>query len=86
MFATQEVTDYAKALAMLRDGDADTVTVRRVGHVLSRMRLHKAPRPGGKGGRRWNVKISDLERWAAAYGMTLPEQLIPGPQFRPLLT
>ena len=84
VFATQQITRYTQSLTTLQDGDPDAVTVRRVGRALSRMRLHKAPRPGGKGGRRWNVKISDLERWTAAYGLTLPERLNPGPQFRPL--
>ncbi|MCK4316518.1 MAG: hypothetical protein KAX24_12180, partial [Anaerolineae bacterium] len=58
--------------AKREDGDPGRITDRRVGRVLGRMRLQKAPRPGGKGSRRWRVTLGDLQRWTAAYGLILP--------------
>jgi len=72
---TEEVVLVARAVTKRNDGDPDIVTSRRVGRVLGRMRLEKVPRPGGKGSRRWRVTLGDLERWTAAYGLTLPTPL-----------
>ena len=72
VFTTEEIVVFAKAIARINDGNENYLTNRRVGRVLGRMRLRKAPRPGGKGGRRWWVTLGDLQRWTAAYGLPLP--------------
>jgi hypothetical protein len=72
VFTIQEILVFAQAIAEMKDGDPDHVTHRRVGRALGRLRLEKVPRPGGKGSRRWRVTLGDLERWTAAYGMSLP--------------
>ena len=59
------------------DGDPNSITHRHIGRVLGRMRLAKAPRPGGQGSRRWKVTLRDLERWTMAYGLPLPAILAP---------
>ena len=68
---TEEVTMFAVALAEKYGGEVERITNRRVGQAMGRMRLEKAPRPGGKGSRRWRVTRGDLERWMAAYGVAL---------------
>ena len=42
---------------------------RRIGRILSQMRLPKAPRPGGKGSRRWRVELPILRRLLQGYGL-----------------
>lgn len=75
VFTTQEILIFAQAIAKMKDGDPDHITHHRVGRALGRMRLEKAPRPGGRGSRRWRVTLGDLERWTAAYGLPLPAPL-----------
>ena len=72
MITTEQIVLIARAVAKREDGDPGRITDRRVGRVLGRMRLQKAPRPGGKGSRRWRVTLGDLQRWTAAYGLILP--------------
>ena len=49
---------------------------RKIGMTLRKMRLEKPPRPGGRGNRHWLATLTELQRWAAAYGIPLPEQLM----------
>jgi hypothetical protein len=74
-FTTEQIVTVARVATERDDGDPDQITNRRIGRVLGRMRLEKVPRPGGKGSRRWRVALGDLERWTAAYGMSLPAPL-----------
>jgi hypothetical protein len=74
-FTTEQIVTVARVATRRNDGDPDEITNRRIGRVLGRMRLEKVPRPGGKGSRRWRVALGDLERWTAAYGMSLPAPL-----------
>jgi len=74
-FTTEQIVTVARVATKRDDGDPDEITNRRIGRVLGRMRLEKMPRPGGKGSRRWRVALGDLERWTAAYGMSLPAPL-----------
>jgi hypothetical protein len=76
---TQRVVDQARGFAHTIDVDPCRVTNRRVGCVLGRLRIQKAPRPGGRGSRRWLVTRDDLYRWATAYGLPLPPALSPQP-------
>jgi len=75
ILTTEQIAAFARAITKTKDGEPDHVTNRRVGRVLSRMRLEKVPRPSGRGSRRWRVTLGDLERWTAAYGMPLPAPL-----------
>ena len=75
-FKTAQVKEAAVSLTEDEDGDIEYVNnLRRLGRVLSRMRLEKVPRPGGKGSRIWRVTLSDLERWTTTYGLKLPDDL-----------
>jgi len=72
VITTEQTVLIARAVAKRDDGDLNRITNRRVGRILGRMRLEKVPRPGGKGSRRWRVRLGDLQRWTAAYGLILP--------------
>jgi hypothetical protein len=79
IFTTDQVVLFAMAITKQDDGDPHTITNRIVSRLLGQMRLQKAPRPGGKGSRRWRVTLADLQRWTAAYGLPLPPSLAPPP-------
>lgn len=83
VLTTAQVMLVARAVAKRDDGDLERITNRRIGRVLGRMRLEKVPRPGGKGSRRWRVTLGDLERWTAAYGLTLPAPLAASSAYPP---
>lgn len=72
-----EVKDAAKDVVGEDDPDAvvDWITSRKIGRVLSQMRLEQRPRPGGKGSRIYRVTLGDLERWLGAYGLPMPDTL-----------
>jgi hypothetical protein len=74
---TADITAAAKVVAADSelDIDPDRVTSRRVGRVLSRMRLEQIPRPGGHGSRLWRASAGDLQRWATLYAVPLPDPL-----------
>jgi hypothetical protein len=74
---TDEVVTFAQALTERDDGDPASITHWHIGRVLGRMRLAKAPRPGGQGSRRWKVTLCELKRWTMAYGLPLPAILAP---------
>ena len=67
--ATQAVVDNIEA-----DIDKDSITSRKVGRLLGKLRLRKA-REAGKGTRQWQVSLAELERWATVYGIHLPLSL-----------
>ena len=71
-FTIEDVTAIAQALYYLGDVDISRITNRRVGRVLGRLRLRQAPRPGGRGSRRWAVTLGDLAWWGLAYGLPMP--------------
>ena len=68
--ATQAVVDNIEA-----DIDKDSITSRKVGRLLGKLRLRKA-REAGKGTRQWQVSLAELERWATVYGIHLPISLV----------
>ena len=76
-FHTANVTNDAIALAIRDDWDIDKefITPRKTGRVLSQLRFEKAPRPGGKGSRRWKAGVSELERLSRSYNIPLPQKL-----------
>jgi hypothetical protein len=67
-FKTSQIAEVTKAVAeeLEADLDLDHITARRVGRVLGKMRL-KPDRDGKLKG--WRVALSELERWAASYGV-----------------
>jgi len=76
-FETAAITMKAKEIAAEQEIgiDADRVDSKRVGIKLNAMRVTKPPRPGGRGPRKWTVKLSDLRRLTMAYGVVLPGEL-----------
>ena len=54
------------------DIEPDYITSRRVGRVLSKMRFKKNDKNTAKG---WQIATSDLRRWAASYGVILPDDV-----------
>ncbi len=77
IFTSQEIAEAAKQIAeqMESSENPDTITTKRVGRILGQMRLQKAPRPGGKGSRRWKITINELHRWTQTYNVELPTPL-----------
>lgn len=72
-------TEYIKEIAtdIARDSeleiDPESVTVRRVGRALGKMRLQVMLRPRNRGRRSWKITIRDLARWASTYGLNLED-------------
>jgi len=75
-FSTNQITEAAVRQAESTEADLDTntITSRRVGRVLSKLRFTRA-RQGGKGTRQWTVTLSELTRWASVYAFHLPQEL-----------
>lgn len=48
---------------------------RRVGITLGKLRLGKIPRPTGRGSRLWKVRLDELERLTATYGLPFSKEL-----------
>ena len=80
MFATSTVTDAAVAVAEETESDIDpqTITSRRVGRVLRKMRLERHREAGG-GPRGWLITTDSIRAWAARYGFPLPRPRTPAP-------
>jgi hypothetical protein len=73
-FTVAEVMIAAQELAIGDGlGDAETLlTNRKVGRALSRLRLRKAPRAGGRGSRLWQISLGELQGVVSAYGVSFP--------------
>jgi hypothetical protein len=74
---TADVTAAAKKVAEETEStlSPDQINSQRVGMALKKMRIRRAVRLNGRGARRWEVSLADLQRWSLAYGITLPEPL-----------
>jgi hypothetical protein len=55
------------------DLDSEHVSVRRVGRVLGKMRWRAKRTTKTKG---WTITMANLQRWALAYGVAWPRQLV----------
>jgi Domain of unknown function (DUF3854) len=77
VFKTADVVAAAKYVIgeSELDIDPETVTNRRVGRVLGRMRLRQEPRSGGQGSRLWKVTLNDLLKWTELYSVPFPDSL-----------
>ncbi len=75
-FSTNQITEAAVKQAESTEADLDTSTItsRRVGRVLSKLRFTRA-REGGKGTRQWTATQGELTRWASVYAFHLPQVL-----------
>ena len=75
-FSTLQITEAAVKQAESTEADLDpsTITSRRVGRVLSKLRFNRA-REGGKGTRQWTATLRELSRWANVYAFHLPQEL-----------
>lgn len=73
-FKTSEITQAAKEVVeeIEADMDPDSVTSRRVGRVLGKMRLRAERTSKAKG---WHISAADLVGWLVAYGLPIPEEL-----------
>jgi hypothetical protein len=73
-FGTSAVTKLAKDLAeeIEADIDPESITSRRVGRVLGKMRL-KTDRTTKRRG--WKMSLGDLLGWLTAYGIPAPDEL-----------
>lgn len=70
MFLTQLITQVAHGIMEHQEIDInyETVTSRRIGNVLKKMRFNKR-RQGGTGKNGWIVSLEDVIRWAVSYGL-----------------
>ena len=74
-------SDITEALVQIAkddevDIDIDTITTRRVGRLLGKLRFGKI-RSNHKGLRQWVVTPSDLRRLAISYGLITPINELP---------
>ncbi len=73
VFSTSQICETAQTIAEETEADIDkeSITSRKVGRLLGKLRLRKA-REAGKGTRQWQITLIELERWASVYGIHLP--------------
>ncbi|MBA4376288.1 MAG: hypothetical protein C0401_08980 [Anaerolinea sp.] len=76
VFSTSQISEAAQTVAENTEADVDkeSITSRKVGRLLGKLRLRKA-REAGKGTRQWQINLTELERWASVYGIHLPIEL-----------
>jgi len=75
-FSTSQISEAAQTVAegIEADIDKESITSRKVGRLLGKLRLRKT-REAGRGTRQWQTTLAELERWAAVYGIHLPVEL-----------
>jgi len=76
VFSTSQICETAQTIAEETEADIykETITSRKVGRLLGKLRLRKT-REAGKGTRQWQITLTELERWASVYGIHLPIEL-----------
>ncbi len=76
-FSTSQISEAAQTIAESNEADIDkeSITSRKVGRLLGKLRLRKT-REAGKGTRQWQITLAELERWARVYGIHFPVELI----------
>lgn len=69
--STSQITDKAAEIAKDEELDIDpeNINTKRVGWILTRLRLEKVGREEGKKGRLRLIKMADVERWRTAYSL-----------------
>jgi hypothetical protein len=75
-FSTAQISAAAQTFAESIEADIDleSITSRKVGRLLGKLRLRKT-REAGKGTRQWQITLQELERWATVYGIHLPVEI-----------
>lgn len=59
------------------DAHTDWITSHRVGRALARLRLHQVPRAGGKGSRKWELTMDELDRLEETFALnSTPSNII----------
>src|SRR5262249_8009280 len=73
--STSQITEKAAEMAKDEELDVDpeTINAKRVGWILTRLRLEKVGREEGKKGRQRLIKMGDVERWRTAYSLFEPK-------------
>ena len=76
VFSTSQICESAQTIAEDTEADIDkeSITSRKIGRLLGKLRLHKV-REAGKGTRQWQITLTELERWTSVYGIHLPIEL-----------
>jgi len=72
---TSSITRACKELVneLELDMDAEHISVRRIGRVLGKMRWRAERTTRAKG---WTITLAELQRWALAYGVAWPSELM----------
>ncbi len=72
-FSTSQISECVQTIAENTEADIykDSITSRKVGRLLCKLRLRKT-REAGKGTRQWQISLNELNRWSAVYGIQLP--------------
>ena len=72
--STADITETVVQIAKDDEVDIeiDTITSRRIGRILGKMRFGR-DRQGGRGPRRWLVREHELRRQAISYGLVTPQ-------------
>jgi hypothetical protein len=75
-FSTAQISEAAQVFAESTEADIDkeSITSRKVGRQLGKLRLRKT-REAGKGTRQWQITLVELERWVTVYGIHFPAEL-----------
>ena len=76
-FSTSQISEAAQTVAENNEADVDkeSITTRKIGRLLGKLRLRKT-REAGKGTRQWQITLAELQRWARVYGIHLPVEII----------
>lgn len=75
-FSTSQISEAVKVIAENTEADIelDSITARKVGRLLGKLRLRKT-REAGKGTRQWQITLNELERWSVVYGIHMPTEI-----------
>ena len=73
---TQQISEAAVSFAEKTEADVDkeSISSRRIGRMLGKMRFQKA-REAGKGTRQWVITLKELSHWASVYSLEIPIEL-----------
>jgi hypothetical protein len=79
ILTTDMITEEVKELLVSGQSDItpDSINSRRIGKILSALRLERMEREKRGAARKWRVTLGEIYRHFVTYGFTLPEQLFP---------
>jgi hypothetical protein len=75
-FSTSQISEAVKVIAENTEADIElgSITSRKVGRLLGKLRLRKT-REAGKGTRQWQITLNELDRWSVVYGIHMPTEI-----------